>query len=99
VIKPTGTRLLCVQYEKPEETPGGIIIPQGSRRDTSNQLWEVVAVGPKAEEALGFAVDPGSIVKTRWGEGVDLGVDLEGTHRPLFILDADRVFNVIPASW
>ena len=46
MIQPRNDYLLVTRYERPEESPGGIIIPESYREDRSGWLWEVVAVGP-----------------------------------------------------
>ena len=46
MLKPTDNNLIIRTYSLPEESPGGILIPEAFRADQSGLLYEVVAVGP-----------------------------------------------------
>lgn len=60
-IEPLGTRLFVQRYELPETVVSGtrddgseyeIVTPEAWRRDRSLSVWEVLKVGPEADEAF-----------------------------------------------
>jgi co-chaperonin GroES (HSP10) len=86
------------RYETPEQTPGGIYIPDTYRHDHTQTLWEVVMPNPKADDVLGCVVGAGDIVVTlrRWP--VDLGMEDQDRNR-LFAMRAGEVRNIVKCTW
>lgn len=46
MIKPTSNNLQVIPYERPDQSPGGLVIPASYKQDLSGKMWEIVAVGP-----------------------------------------------------
>lgn len=57
-LKILGPRVLCRNYELPEES-NGIIIPESYRNVHDGKLFEVVAVGDMVGEILGVVAESG----------------------------------------
>lgn len=87
--------MLVKQYEKPESTLGGIIIPEASRLDNSWTTWEIVSWGERVEEAAGLALAPGDIIRTLPEPGVDARYLDADDLRPMWFVHWDRVMKVI----
>ena len=100
MIAPLGQRILVKVYERPETTPGGLIIPGTARIDDSWQLYEAVKASPKAEEFLGQRITEGDILRTNVCTPVGTGLT-DGTEdrRELFFITADQIRQVIRNTW
>ena len=46
MLHPTSNNLIVVHYSLPDESPGGIFIPDFYREDKTGFLWEITARGP-----------------------------------------------------
>lgn len=89
---------MVTRYHKPDTSPGGIIIPDTSKADPTFSTWEVVCSSPEADDALGFTLGVGDILRTQRRVPIDSGYDTaEGL--PVFIMDVEGVFNVIANTW
>jgi hypothetical protein len=52
-----GARLLCRNYELPETSEAGLVIPDAYRKVYDGQLYEIVATGTMVREKLGVAAE------------------------------------------
>jgi co-chaperonin GroES (HSP10) len=95
MILPRNDWLLVTAYERPETSPGGIIIPEPFREDTSGWLWEVVAVGPGNISDKGVRkpcdANVGDIVHAEHPYAVqDIG-EVDEDNRKLYLLSDSQV--------
>lgn len=111
-IQPQRDLILCIRYERPEQTAGGLIIPDPFRIDPFWAYWEVVTAGPDCEKQLGIRLDPGDIIRTPFRPGIDSGFEDAEGRRLYFVAcriqqpQADgklkwvgNVTGVIPNTW
>jgi co-chaperonin GroES (HSP10) len=95
-IVPLGERLVVKPYVMPDETPGGIIIPEPYR---DNRMWdhfEYVSGSTKALRRLGLTkLHVGAIIRTRLKMPADSGYDDEADGQPLMFLNAEDVAQII----
>jgi co-chaperonin GroES (HSP10) len=97
MLRPTSNNLVVVHYQLPEESPGGIVIPDAYREDGTGFLWEVVAVGPGRISRKGTQIEidarlqPGTIVEadSRWVAD-ETGV-LDDQNRMQYILNESQI--------
>ncbi len=61
-IEPTGSRLIVRRYVRPTMTESGLHLPESYALDKSHVLYEVVKVGSKASEVLGYQLLKDDIV-------------------------------------
>ena len=112
-IQPKGENVLCIRYERPEATPGGIIIPDPFRVDPFWAYWEVVKAGPAVERTLGIAIRTGDIIRTPFRPAIDSGFEDSCRRRLYFIActvkqvdsstgkleSVSNITGVIPNTW
>ena len=95
-IQPLGERLLVKPYVMPDETPGGIIIPEPYRDNTAWSHYEYVSANAKALRRLGLTkLHLGAIIRTRFRVPVDSGFDDEADGQRLMFLNAEDVAQII----
>lgn len=94
-IRPLGTRIIVRHYERPEETPGGIVIPPSYQEDTGGELWEAVKWSDEAERYVGLKyamnLHEGMILRTKPLEPIEIE-DSNG----LWIVSAEKIIGAIP---
>ncbi len=70
MIHPTSNNLIVTRYELPEQSPGGIIIPEAHRTDGTGWLWVIAVRGDGRVSRKGVLVpidpdlQPGVIVES-----------------------------------
>ena len=95
-VQPLGERLLVKPYVMPEETPGGIIIPEPYRDNTAWSHFEYVTGTAKALRRLGLTkLHVGAIIRTRLKMPADSGFNDEADDQPLMFLNAEDVAQII----
>lgn len=111
-IQPRRDLVLCIRYERPEATAGGIIVPEPFRVDPFWAYWEVVKAGPGVERSLGIKLLPGDIIRTPFRPAIDSSFEDAERRRLYFIgcrvQQPDRegklqwvnnITGVIPDTW
>lgn len=91
-ITPLKTRILVKKYQRPEKI-GSIFLSPAWLVDHSRALWEVVKASPKAEDYLGVALPPDTILVTLPNRGLHVILDEPEEHYFLF---AEEVMKIIP---
>lgn len=91
-IKPLKTRILVRKYKRPEKV-GSIFLNPAWLVDNSRALWEVVKASAKAEEYLGVALPPETILVTLPSRGVHVILDEPEEHYFLFAEEVVKIIN------
>jgi co-chaperonin GroES (HSP10) len=100
MIQPRNDWLLVTAYERPDTSPGGIIIPDAYRTDGSGWLWDVVAVGPGVMSDKGVRKPcdslPGDIVHSDHPYAAQEIGEVDSENRKLYLLSESQVAFI---SW
>ncbi len=95
-IQPRSNNLLVEPYEKPPESPGGILIPDSARRDPNKLLWHVLAVGPGKLTEKGargpMTCQEGDIVHA---EQAFVAQPLDNVDGSKYLLNEDYVTHIV----
>ena len=94
-LRPRNNNLTVRRYKKPEQSDGGIWIPEEARYDPNKLLWEVVAVGPGRISCKGHRIacecEEGDIVQST---NAFVACPLDIPYDDLYILCEEDVSHI-----
>ena len=84
-----GARILVRAYELPEQTAGGILLPDFYRKGYDGKFFEVIEASEKVKETLGIIAEG----TTSHGETLYVGLRADSDCEPLH-LEADDIIEL-----